>query len=416
MTQSNVSQLSVEILRGGSPPVPPPPPPPAPVEAWICDSLASYFYVLLCDVYGTVIALFDNFEKLEYSNVIDDVGYFSLTINADDPRVGLFALDGIVKVRRSIPGLGLDWYDDFIGLYRTPIYELGEDGREMFTAIGVSTNDMLRRTVIGYKAGTIRAAKNIASETAMKEYVHENCGIGATIALGRQADGVLPGFVIDPDLAYGYIWSGDMAGANLLDILRDIASYSNIDFEVKLVTNHYVFYTYPDQYGLDRTVVGLDPYTGKNAAGNYPVIFSKNFSNIKSLKCTYDRIPEVNRVFMLGKGDGSTRVWQTVTAASVLDSIYNRREASRAGSNQEFLYQLTQAGVGELSAGMAKLEIQFVPFQQPSCAYGKHYRVGDRVSLIYRGITLNYKLMACKVNVGKGEESLDIIFANEVLL
>jgi hypothetical protein len=350
-------------------------------------TIASFYQVILRNQLFEVVAIFDDVISCQYTNEINAVGSFTLQINYDDPRVNYFEVDGIVEIHRSVPGLGMTWYLEFIGLYRTCRFAIDESGRKTFEATGVGLNDFLARTIINYPQATVKSYKNMEAEKAMKQYVTENCGIEALAAVPyeRNVDGVLPNFLVDPSLDLGAVWEGDRACENLLDVLRDIAAISGIDFNVTWdsVTEMFTFFTYEGQMGLEREWRGMDVNTGLNIMGNIPVIFSYGFGNIISIDYTYDRISEVNTVTVLGDGDGATRdIVVRSEPISLIASPWNRREASRAQGG--YASEMEAAGDAALKELAAKEVINFKPMLQPNLMYGKDYFLGDLITIIVR--------------------------------
>lgn len=377
------------------------------------ESIASRYYVRLLDQDGIQVALFDSFESLEFGHVVDDYGYYELTFKDNgDSRFELFELDGQVEIFRSVPGVSLDWYAEFEGFHRNEHRITGQSGDKFYISAGADYNELLFRRRIGYKGGTIRADKNDASETVMKEYVEENCGPSATVANGREIDGVFPGFVVQVDGGAGIDWSGSRAFDNLLDVLKDISNFSSIDFKVSgSGPAQFTFQTYEDQLGDDRTIEGLNE--GLNGAGNVPVIFSVPYGNLQSLEYSLDRSTEGNVVFVLGAGEGSTRTIITRENSTASDdSPWNSREISVPGSGQEFEYQLEDLGDESLEESRYVESFTFAPLQQPSRLYGLHYFLGDKVTMRYGDIERNKRIVGVKINVSEGRETITMDFAD----
>ena len=377
------------------------------------DSIAARYYVRLLDQGGAQVALFDSFEGLEFGLVVDDIGYYNLTL-ADDgnSKLELFELDGQVEIQRSVPGVGLGWYDEFAGFHRRENRDTLQDGKKFFVSSGVDYNEMLFRRRIGYKGGTVRADKNAVAETVMKEYVDENCGAIATVGNGREINGVFPGFIVQSDGGAGVVWAGSRPFDNLLDVLKDIANFSSIDFVViGSGPAQFTFQTFEDQLGADRTTEGL---SGKlNGAGNEPVIFSVPYGNLQSLVYTLDRSTEGTVVFVLGSGEGSTRTVITrENSSAIADSPWNRRELSIPGSGQEFEYQLRNLGDETLEEMKFMETFTFAPLQQPSQLYGLHYFLGDRVTMRYGNIERNKRIVSVKISVARGKEIITMEFAD----
>ncbi|KKN66973.1 hypothetical protein LCGC14_0466530 [marine sediment metagenome] len=387
-------------------------------------NIASRYYIRLKDQSGVQVALFDDWLSLEISSKVNSLGTYVLTFRDNsDSRFNLFELDGQIEIYRSIPGM-LPWALEFEGLHRTPFRGINQNGVKVFSSSGFDYADLLARTTIAYLGGTVRADKNlIPSETAMKEYAEENCGPSATPANGRKfeadygsgtfidAPGVLPGFSIDVDNGAGKLWSGSRPAENLLDVLIDIANFSGIDYKVEgQALAKFIFKTFVGQLGADRTVEGLNSSTGKNAAGNVPVVFSVPMGSVQNMTYQYDRMSEANIIFVLGQGDLSTRSVQVSRdETAIADSPWNRREVTRNASGQEFVYQLETAGSESLQELQAKEIFIFSPLQQPNSLYGVHYFLGDRVTAKYGDVQRNKRIVGRRILISGENKREEIV-------
>jgi len=365
------------------------------------------YKVIQKDPAGLKVAEFDNWRKLSYEKRVNDVGSYDFEINGWDDRISLFELDGQLEVFRADLANDLDWYLDFEGLHRSPIRKTSEEGDRIYNSIGVGYNDLAGRRVIGYKSGTVRAVKKVAAETAMKEYVSENCGSVATIARGRLHDGVVPGLMVEASRSQGIVWSGDRAFENLLDVLNEIAEFSGIDFAFEgFDAGLYVFKTYLHQLGTDRTIVGLNTTTGLNLSGVPPTIFSIDSGTVRSIVYSFDRLKEANCVYVLGQGDGSTRkVILRDDPLTIDDSPMNLREVSRPASKNEFEYQLKAFGDEVLVDTKAIEAITFEHLQQSSVIYGRDFFLGDRITVHHEGQDYNKRIVAIQVSIQQGVEA-----------
>lgn len=364
------------------------------------------------------MAVFDDFQALSFTKQVNDVGSYTLTINGHDERRLLFELDGQVEVYRRIPGVK-DWYLEFEGLHRKAEKVLNEDGSILFSSTGVGYNDMLARTIVSYKQGTIRAAKNCSAETAMKEYVTENCIVEDATVVGRLSEGYLPGFSVEPDktLTAGFAipnWSGDKAYENLLDVLKEIATLSGIDFAV--VGDGpalFVFNTYLQGMGLNKTYHTVTS-SGKNEYGNIPVVLADRFGSIAGGTYDDDRLAESNVVVVQGSGDGSTKHTVTRTDPEAInDSPWNRREVSRSASSQDFEYQLKDFGDQTLKELARKETISdCVPLQTPSSLYGKDYQLGDKVTVWFDDVKMDKRITSVTLEYSENGESITMELAD----
>src|SRR3990172_4076316 len=310
-------------------------------------SIAPKYQVRLRDQSGVLTAIFDDWVDMEFTKEVNNIGSYKFQINGEDARRSLFELDGQVEIWRQVAGCGLGWYKEFEGFHRLDSRSTDKEGNRIFVSDGVGLNDLLARSIIAYKAGTIRADKNAPAETVMKEYVDENCGPTADdTVVGRLYQGGFPNFSTEADLGRGPVWAGSRAFENLLDVLRDIANVAEMDFQiVQTSPANFSFFTYVGQLGSDRTYTNMDVANGLNGAGNYPVMFSIPTGTIQDIEYIRDRLAEANVVIVLGPGEGSTQ--DTLTRSdgiAIAASPWNRREVSRPGGDQEFDYQREQLG------------------------------------------------------------------------
>lgn len=423
-----VSQSVIEVLMGYLDESPEPPAPPAPPADAECLTVTySYtgiqvrYYIVLKNQSGDVVALFDNFEALEIVHEVNGVSSYTLTFaDNGDTRYDMFELDCQINVYRSIVGL-VPWYLEFEGLHRRFIHTIDANGKGIKKSIGFGYNDLLRRTVVAYRAGTIRADKNDYAERVMKEYVEENCGATATTANGRLLNGTLPGFTIaglSPLYDLTPVWTGSRSGEVLLDVLAAIANACGIDFDV--VGNgkaQFLFGTYIGQRGSDRTTVGLDTGNGLNAAGNVPVVFSIDLGNVQSYDRDKDHTSEANAALIWGQGEQSTRtVVPVVNSITMATSPWNRCEVSRPAGSYDTdyeTYSLTMYGIELLMSMMAKDVYKWVPMQQPAQLYGYHYYVGDKITFIDPARNSAHKrIIKSTVRVTNSKEEIGFDFAD----
>ena len=373
----------------------------------------------LYDQSGSQVAIFDDWLSLAFSRKVNDAGSYMLTFRDDeeDKRLDYFKLDTQLVIMRKIAGF-LPWTEEFHAMHRTPNRYIDANGVANFDTKGMCYNELLSRRIIAYKEGTIRADKNDASETVMKEYVTENCtGTADLTWVGRlnyDADAAVllyqagfPNFSVQTDTGAGAEWTGSRPYENLLDVLKDVAEFSAIDFAV--VDNgvaSFQFRTYNDQLGTDRT---------EGNGSVVPVVFVHAMGNIKDIQYAYDRLSEVNAIIVLGKGDASTR--DTLTRhkpATQDDSPWNVREISRSATNYDEDYathSMRTSGDEILEDMKAKLDFSFQPLQQESALYGVDYFLGDRVTVKYGSLTVDRKIVGVNISVseGQGEQlSLDL--------
>src|SRR5512146_439390 len=124
------------------------------------QSIAARYSIILRNQAMQKVAEFDSWSSLEYTKSINEVDSYSFTISGSDPRNELFELDGIVQIKRTVPGCNVPKYQEFVGLHRK--YQLTEEsgGLSKFMSCGVGLDDFLARTIINYKKATIKSEKS----------------------------------------------------------------------------------------------------------------------------------------------------------------------------------------------------------------------------------------------------------------
>ena len=344
--------------------------------------IASYYFCLLRDVNGNLLAVFDSWIGLSWREAILEVYEGTFSIIGTDSRTLLFSEDYRLEIYHSVPGAGLDWYIECTLLVDGYYYITNDNGEKEFIVELVGLNDFARRREVGYKAGTVRADKSGPADTVMQAYAVENIGNMATVANNRLIDGTTPNLSIGGAVGTAKYWQGSAAGQNLLVLLQDIAKYAGIDFEItRTGVDSWNLQIFPNKKGSDRTNVGLDPNTGKNAAGNAPVYFSVPFGTVSSQEYHKSRRAEYNTIIVWGKGDRSTQAVVVRSNSERTATKYNKRELSVSGS-VEYTYQMNAIGDQALELNKFEETFQMVPLQQASQLYGKHYFLGDRLMVI----------------------------------
>lgn len=350
------------------------------------------------------VAYIDDYVSFNWAIEVSGVGSYALSLKRNSPHIGKFQLDNQLIVTRSVPGCDLAPYQLMTGLHRKFTLGVASDGTRPLASEGFNPNHLLARTTINYKSGTIFAVKeDIPAESAMKQYVEENCGLSATVGKGRESNGVLPYFFVDPDNKRGPLWSGDKSFENLLDTLLAISSVAKMDFDVEYVEAElakdirFQFHVYDKQLGKNRTDEGLDPHTGKNKYGLAPVIIAVPFGNISDMTYVDDRSAEANVIAVLGDGEGAIRdvlVRQTLARNS---SPWNRCEISRPQSG--FQSQRESYGDEVLAGMIGKESFTFTPLQLSTCLFGKHYFLGDVVTIVFENIKRNKRIVKVTGNI-----------------
>lgn len=362
--------------------------------------MSARYKIHLKDQSGDLVAIFDDYTSLTIGHRINSIDTCTFSIDDDDSRIDLFELDGQVEVYRSYPEFDVDWYLEFEGFHRTKTRQTFTDGNRYFTSGSRGYNDLLRRRIVAYYAGTDYANKSDIGETAMKEYVEENCAASAT-SPPRIANGVITGFTVEADNLNGDPWAGSKAYINILDVCQDIANNSGIDFKVRgNGAAQFVFRVYDGQLGDDRSVTGLDSATGLNGAGNAPVIFTLGRGNMGGPVYSLKRMNERNYCYVLGQGQQSDRdVVEREDSDATDDSPWNKVEFTRDARNYSTIASYQNAGDAALVENQAEETFSFEPLQVESTLYGRDYFFGDLITARYADVERNKKIVGMDIMV-----------------
>ena len=354
------------------------------------------YQVRLKNIAGAYIATFVGKRRnvpgglwgFNYNKRLRTPGQFTVRIDGDDERVGLFELDCQVEFWRRDARAGLDWYLDFEGFHRSQERSQDQEGREVFISRGRGYNDLLAAEPIRYYAGSDYVCKSGPVETVAKAYVDENVGPSAT-APPRVSSGVMPGLAIETDRTTGAAWE-DCRSGNLLDALVELADWGPGDFVVVGTGPATFEFRWRDvRWGLDKTQGnGVRP----------PVTFSPGNRNATNLQDNYSRLDEVNVVYVMGQGTGDDRSVEVVTSGAELDSPWARRAVSRDARDATD-DMLPARGYATLYEQRARRTLRFDARQTAACRYGRDWDWGDLVTTEFRGTMLDQKVIGVQVTM-----------------
>ncbi len=377
--------------------------------------MAARYQIQVRDTSGAVTGFLADWVRLKYTRRVNGVGEFLLVIDQTNPNLAAFILDAQVEVRRQDLAASpvIDQYTDFSGFNRTTEYKTSDADADTFLSVGATYEHLLARRVVAYPVESSGAAKTGAGETVMKAYVDENAGVLATVANGRQRGGAFSGFSVQADAAGGGAWTGDRAGRRLLDVLREIGDATDVDFEViSTGPATWAFRAQARPIGADRTVTGLDPSSGLNAAGNVPVIFSLQAANMGAPSFSVSRVNEMTVAIVQGQGIHDDRIVAVVTSTAILDSPWNDMEANFDANEEDTPAGLAAVGASKLEQLQAREVFAFDVLQQPGTLYGRDYFVGDLVTARYLTFERSVQIAAITVEVIGGVEQITAELTN----
>lgn len=340
-----------------------------------------------------------------------NVGLLELTLpyGAVDPNI--LRRDYIISILRSLDGGAPTLLHDQNYLIRR--VQLSSTNRERLIRIeAVDWNDLLRRRIIAYFAGSAQTSKTAAADDLMKAFVRENLGASASDYAGNTARALAASrFTIEPDLGLGpSLTKGAAWREPLLDVLREIADASItagtwLGFDVVgSIGAPPQFRTYIGQRGADRRgrMVALSEESGTLAN---PVL-------------TYNYMDEKTAVYAGGRGEEADRMVQTaIDAKRIGQSYWGRDEAFVYATQGETTASVLAEAQAKLSASRPRLTFEAEFTDSPAIQYGRTINFGDQVYASAFGRTF-----PCRVNVvdlsvaNTGEESVGITLRSERIL
>lgn len=193
--------------------------------------------------------------------------------------------------------------------------------------------------------------------TVLRAYVDVNVGPGALAA--RR----LTGLTLAADPLLGTTVTGRARWQNLLELMQGLAvSGGGLGFAIRKVATALEFYSYMP---VDRSA---------------SVKFSEEIGNLTSYR--YETTaPAVTYVFAGGGGEGTAR---TIAENQDPDGVvgWGRIEQFADRRDTTVTSELEQEITTKLAEGQEQLALDAVPVDTPSAAYGTHYSLGDKVTVV----------------------------------
>ena len=356
-------------------------------------------YIEVSTPAGVRIAQLDQWLKLGYARVVNDIGTLVLELDPDSDA-SMFQRDSRLGVWRNG---ALD--TECVWFVRKVKRVLAASGERRLRVTAYSANELLRRRIVAYNAGSAQAQKSDYADDMMKEVVAENLGASATDTDRRWSTYL----TIAGDLSAGQDIDKAFSRRNVLTVLQELADASaeagtNLYFDIVTPTpGALVFATYTGQRGDDRTI-----------ATGAPVLFSPELGNLADGELEEDYANEVTVVYAAGKGEGDEReVVEVEDTARSGASLFNRIEALRDARNAETTAELTAEGNGFLKAGRPRLLVGGSIVDTPQCRYGVEWKWGDKVTVQFEGRQFDAHINSIQVAISDGNETIKAILKTE---
>ena len=328
---------------------------------------------------GERLTLLENVVRFHYVKAINGAGYFTLALPAHKSVDDLLTVDNFIQFWPEINGRPLF---DFIGFLRYWGWHGDDRGLIMTELGGPDQNDLLRRRIVAYKAGTSQTELSGSTlvDDGMKDIFYENFLAGATGARNIASLGI----TVDADQGAGPNLDRSFAWRRVVDILRDLneasrAAGTEVFFEVVVASldekGHpsLEFRTYTGQPGSDKT-----------SGSAQPVIVGLEYGNLEIPQLIYDWRNTENYVYAGGQGEESDRNVQEVSNSDqIAMSPYNRCEGFAQANNESTNEGVQGAGYARLGkyAPIARFTGYILGTEQTP--YGS-WGLGDRVTVVFR--------------------------------
>lgn len=355
-------------------------------------------YIEVSTPQGVKIAQLDQFLKLTYARAVNDIGTLVLELDPNSDA-SLYQRDTRLGVWRQGPNGALALDTECVWFVRKVKRVLAASGERRLRITAYSANELLRRRIVAYAAGSAQASKSDYADDMMKAIVGENLGGDATDT-DRDISDYL---TIESDLSAGEEIDKAFSRRNVLTVLQELADASaeagtNLYFDIVTPTpGALVFRTYTAQRGDDRTITSASP-----------LLFSPELGNLADGELEEDYANELTVVYAAGKGEGEERVVVEVedTARSGA-SPFNRIEALRDARNADTTDELTAEGNGFLKAGRPRLVFGGSIVDTPQCRYGVEWKWGDKVTVQFEGRQFDAYINSIQVTIANGNEVIE---------
>ena len=328
---------------------------------------------------GEPLRTIQQFTRLEYVRVLNDLGWFTLVLPEDYPEA-LLAPDNLFEIWREPEGAEPQL--QMVGFLRKWSWESASDGTELLTLSGPDQLRLLDPATIAYEAGEAEADKTGFADDVIKAIVREARGaLAGNDAEGRPKRFPAANFAVDPDVGQGQSIERRFSWRQVLPVIQEIAEASRhqgtpVYFDcVPAGRAQFQFRTWVNVRGADRTLSG----------GLQPVIFSKEAGNLGDPSLIEDWTQEINYVWGGGQGEGLARVIDTENDLPRMNrSLWNRRDIFQDAREEVTVLGVANRAFERMQAGRPRLFFSGDLRDTPQSRYGVDWGFGDKATARYR--------------------------------
>lgn len=351
---------------------------------------------------GDPLRIIEQFTRLEYVRVLNDLGWFTLIVPEDYPD-DLLAPDNLFEIYREPEGAAPQL--QMVGFLRRWGWESQPDGTELLTQSGPDQLRLLEPATIAYEAGEPEADKTGFADDVIKAIVREaREALAGNDAEGRPKRYPAANFAVDPDVSQGETIERRFSWRQMLPVIQEIAEASRhqgtpVYFDcVPVGRAQFQFRTWVNVRGADHTLSG----------GLIPVIFSREAGNLGDPSLAEDWTQEINYVWGGGQGEGLARVIDTENDLPRMGrSLWNRRDIFQDAREEVTVQGVANRAFERMQAGRPRIFFSGNLLDTPQSRYGVDWGFGDKVTARYRGQEFDGIVRTIQVTVDdSGRESL----------
>lgn len=328
--------------------------------------------IILSNPSGQRLALVDSAAEFWYVRALNNVGTCRIVLPESFDR-SFIALDDRIEIWRSTEGMSQQL--GFYGFVRRWVPETDDAGLTSIALYGVDLNDLLKRRIVAYAAGTAQALKTAKVDDMMKAIVRENMGSLAPAA----RDWTSAGFAVQADVSLGPTITKGFSWTEVLQVLQEISDASVIAgtpiyFDmVWSYPNTLEFQTFLKLRGNDHSLTSVQP-----------LMIGVDFGTMAQPSLDNDYSDEVSHVYAGGQGEGTSRVIvEQNDSAREGASPFNRRESFADARNESTTAGITATAQAALQAGRPKRRFGGNLINAPGARFGIEWGFGDKVVATY---------------------------------
>lgn len=378
--------------------------------------MATAYNFILKNRQGTIQYSLGGYTSASWGRGINKIGALTFETPVETFPVSISdAIDCRIEIWRKVMGSTNAYLDGKTCYFIRRVEEtISKEGSNVLKITAYDTISLLSRRIIAYDADSLEGTKWDVTDDMMKEIVRENF----TDEVSNANRDLSKYFEVEVDKLKGPIIYVEVGWQNVLQVLQKIADASYQEalggeigeqylfFDVEYSPNAekpFMFRTYIDHLGQDRTINGSSPLTVQAPSANIPVATK-----------IYDYANEVNSVYALGQDYGSAT---ETTIAEDEDRIalspFNRQEVTVKANDTEDIEELQTEANEVLQRNRPKIYFEAEMLDSKEIIFGRDYNYGDKIMVNVSGTIFETLVSAYQIEVGGGVERVTVKLRGE---